>query len=170
MIADIIKFLVERWRRSKYKEDYEAEAKIKVDAKNRIIQYKLQDKETYAVYDWPNLVVTSIDLWSTGEAISQSEKSLILIDLLDYIYNYAGKKARLLIEKNHPDKAYWEGQASRLSYNIESVELFDEEEAFQAYLNELSKVFEQGQVLEINGKVIENRADLEAQLRDNKKA
>lgn len=166
MIIDIAKFIYDKWRRWKYKEDYDSDAKIKVDSKNQLIQYKLQNKETYAVYAWPNLLVTSIELWNTGEVISNKDKALILIDLLDYIYNYAGKKACIIINKNHPDQDYWEKQTARLKYKIESVTIFDEEAELQLYIDELSKVFESGQTIEVDGKVIDNRSDLEKFLRE----
>lgn len=168
MIIELIKFLFERWRRWKYKEDYEKEAKIKVNSKNHLLQYKLEDKETFAFYLWPNLVVTSIELWSTGEEISHKDKALILIDLLDHIYNEGGKKAIISIEKNHPDKEFWEKQSQRLKYKIEKVDLFDKEEEFQSYVDELSKAFQNGKTLEINGEKIDNRQDLEKILRDKK--
>jgi len=50
MIIDIAKFIFDKWRRWKYKEDYDSDAKIKADSKNQIIQYKLKDKETFALY------------------------------------------------------------------------------------------------------------------------
>jgi len=166
MIIDLIKFLVDRWRRWKYKEDYDTDAKIKADHKNQLLQYKLKDKETFVVYAWPALVVTSLELWSTGEEILQKDKALIFIDLLDYIDNWGGKKAIISIEINHPDKEFWEKQCSRLHYKIERVEVFDKEANFQSYLDDLSKAFDKGQTLEINGKIIDNRQDLEKLLRE----
>ncbi len=166
MIVDIAKFLYDKWRRWKYKEDYDSDAKIKVNSKSKIIQYKLKDKETFAVFSWPDLVVTSIELWDTGEEIAQKEKALILIDLLGYIHEYGGKKAKIFIDKNHTDKEFWEQQTKRLNYNIDSVTLFDKEEEFQSYIDELAKVFENGKTLEIEGKIINNRAELEKLLRE----
>ena len=166
MIIDIAKFLFNKWRHWKYKEDYDSDAQIKADHKNQVIQYKLKDKETFAVYSWPNLVVTSIELWNTGEEISKKDKALILIVFLDYIYKYGGKKACILIDENHLDKEYWENQTSRLKYNIDSVKLFDKEKEFQTYIDELATAFENGQTLEIDGNIIDNRDDLETLLRN----
>ncbi|MFO0321367.1 MAG: hypothetical protein ACK504_02955 [Bacteroidota bacterium] len=55
---------------------------------------------------------------------------------------------------------------SRLKYNIDSVKLFDKEEEFQLYIDELAKAFEIVKTLEIDGKVFDNREDLEALLRN----
>jgi hypothetical protein len=165
MIIDLINFLVEKHRRWKYKEDYEDEAKIKFGPRNVGLQFKTKGKETYIDFNYPILHVTSIGIWDNGDVISDTEKALMFIDLLDYIYNYAGTKATVSIDINHPDKEFWESKCIRQKHNIKEVILFDKEVELQKQIKEISVLFDQGKTVTVGDITVDNIVDLEKELR-----
>lgn len=164
MIIDLIKFLVEKHRRWKYKDDYANDAVIKLGFRNEGMSYKIKDKEVEIEFYYPTVYLTSIDKWSDGNEITQSEKSLMFIDIIYYCAEN-GSKPIIAIEKNHKDKDFWLNLTERHKYKIDKVELFDQEEQFQAYIDDLAKAFEQGKTITVEDKIIDNRTDLEIAFR-----
>lgn len=164
MIIDLIYFLVEKHRRWKYKEDYASDTVIKTGFRNEEMYYKLADKQAYIEFYWPTIYLTSIENWDNGLEITETEKSLMFVDILFYCKEN-GSKAKIKIEKNHKDKDFWLNQTERHKSKIDDVELFDQEEYFQMYINDLAKAFQAGKTITIANKMIDNRADLEATLR-----